>query len=69
MEWVSGLGGNVVATLPFLASFLDKPCDPSPYTPVSRLFWNEFYIDVTRVPEMARCPEAQVARRGHRVQG
>jgi len=56
--WVSGLGGNVVATLPFLASFLDRPCDPSPYTPVSRLFWNEFYIDVTKAPEMARCPEA-----------
>ena len=52
-------GGNVVGTLPFLASFLDKPCDPSPYTPVSRLFWNEFYLDLTRVPEMARCPEAQ----------
>ena len=58
MDWVSDLGGNVVATLPFLASFLDRPCDPSPYTPVSRLFWNEFYIDVTKVPEMARCPEA-----------
>ncbi|MBN2099599.1 MAG: 4-alpha-glucanotransferase [Dehalococcoidia bacterium] len=58
MGWVSGLGGNFVATLPFLASFLDKPCDPSPYKPVSRLFWNEFYIDVTKVPEMALCPEA-----------
>jgi len=59
MEWVSSLGGNVVGTLPFLASFLDDPCDPSPYTPVSRLFWNEFYIDVSRVPEMTRCAEAQ----------
>ena len=59
MEWVSSLGGNVVATLPFLASFLDNPCDSSPYTPVSRLFWNEFYIDVLRVPEMTHCPETQ----------
>lgn len=58
MDWVSGLGGSVIATLPVLASFLDKPCDPSPYTPVSRLFWNEFYVDVTAVPEMRRCPEA-----------
>ena len=58
MDWVSGLGGNVVATLPCLASFLDNPCDPSPYTPVSRLFWNELYIDVTKVPEMSLCPEA-----------
>ncbi len=60
IEWVGNLGGNLVATLPFLAAFLDKPCDPSPYTPVSRLFWNELYVDVTRVPEMTRCPEAQV---------
>lgn len=60
IEWVGNLGGNLVATLPFLATFLDKPCDPSPYTPVSRLFWNELYLDVTRVPEMMRCPEAQV---------
>jgi 4-alpha-glucanotransferase len=60
VEWVGNLGGNIVGTLPFLAAFLDKPCDPSPYAPVSRLFWNELYVDVTRVPEMTRCPEAQV---------
>ncbi len=59
MEWVAGLGGRVVGTLPFLASFLDRPCDPSPYAPVSRLFWNEFYLDVSKVPEMASCPGAQ----------
>ncbi|MFQ6031233.1 MAG: 4-alpha-glucanotransferase, partial [Dehalococcoidia bacterium] len=49
-EWVSRRGGGVVATLPFLASFLDEPFQPSPYVPVSRLFWNEFFLDVTRVP-------------------
>ena len=59
MEWVAGLGGRIVGTLPFLASFLDSPCDPSPYTPVSRLFWNEMYLDVARVPEMAACAEAR----------
>ncbi len=58
-EWVSSLGGSFVATLPFLASFLDKPCDPSPYTPVSRLFWNELFIDVMKIPEMAGCAEAR----------
>lgn len=56
-EWVGKLGGGVVATLPFLASFLDKPFEPSPYTPASRLFWNEFYIDVKRVPEVNLYPE------------
>jgi 4-alpha-glucanotransferase len=59
LEWVAELGGSVVATLPLLASFLDQPLNPSPYAPVSRLFWNEFYIDVTRVPELERCPSAQ----------
>lgn len=58
-EWVRGLGGQVVGTLPLLAAQLDEPCDPSPYAPVSRLFWNEFYIDVAGVPELENCPEAQ----------
>ena len=51
-EWTAGLGGGVVATLPLLASFLDEPCEPSPYAPASRLFWNELYIDPRRLPEM-----------------
>jgi 4-alpha-glucanotransferase len=42
-----------------LASFLDHPLEPSPYAPVSRLFWNDFYIDLTRVPELEGCPSAQ----------
>ena len=41
---VSELGGDVVGTLPLLAAFLDEPFDPSPYAPVSRLFWNELYV-------------------------
>lgn len=58
-EWVSGLGGQVVGTLPLLASYLDEPFEPSPYAPASRLFWNEFYLDPERLPEFARCPSAR----------
>jgi 4-alpha-glucanotransferase len=47
-EWVESLGGSVVATLPMLAAMNDEP---SPYSPSSRLFWNEMYLDVTRLPE------------------
>lgn len=58
-DWVSELGGKVVATLPLLTAFLDDPFDPSPYAPVSRLFWNEFYIDITQIPELQHCQDAQ----------
>jgi 4-alpha-glucanotransferase len=58
-EWVAKLGGGMVATLPLLAAFLDEPFEPGPYSPASRLFWNEFYLDVLRIPELRRCPSAQ----------
>ncbi len=53
MDWMNQLGGSVAATLPLLGAFLDEPFEPSPYSPATRLFWNEFYIDVQRVPEFA----------------
>jgi len=57
--WVATLGGALVGTLPLLAAFLDEPFDPSPYAPASRLFWNEFYLDLTRIPELERSPAAK----------
>ncbi len=59
-EWTASLGGGVVATLPMLAAFLDEPCEPSPYAPASRLFWNELYLDPWRLPE---AQDSQPARR------
>jgi 4-alpha-glucanotransferase len=49
----------MVATLPLLSAFLAEPFIPSPYSPASRLFWNEIYLDVCRLPELAGCPSAQ----------
>ena len=60
-EWVDGLGGKVVGTLPLLATFLDSPCDPSPYQPVSRRWWNELYLDLPARPEVQDCPAALAA--------
>lgn len=37
-----------VGTLPLFSSFVDEP---SPYSPVSRLFWNELYVDLRVAPE------------------
>ncbi|HSJ05110.1 MAG TPA: 4-alpha-glucanotransferase, partial [Longimicrobiales bacterium] len=49
-DWIASLGGGFVSTLPLLATFLDAPFEPSPYSPASRLFWNELFLDVRRVP-------------------
>lgn len=59
LHWTRGLGGNFVGTLPLLSAFMDEPFAPSPYEPVSRLFWNEFYLDLTRVEEFKKDPGAQ----------
>lgn len=58
-RWVSDYGGSHLATLPLLASFLDEPFEPSPYLPVSRLFWNELFVDVEAVPELQNCRPAR----------
>jgi len=50
-DWVKGLGGSFVGTLPLLAAYLSEPFEYSPYVPASRLFWNEFYVDPRRLPE------------------
>jgi 4-alpha-glucanotransferase len=42
-------GGRYVATLPILAAFLDEPCAFSPYSPASRFYWNELYLDLHRL--------------------
>ena len=61
-RWVEGLGGSVTATLPLFAQFLDESMlEPSPYSPASRLFWNETYIDVTRAPGLEASDAAREA--------
>lgn len=58
IDWAAEQGASLVAALPMLASN-DVAADPSPYSPTSRFFWNEFYVDVTRLPELARSPDAR----------
>jgi len=58
-ETMNSLGAGVVASLPLLPVKLRGRIDPSPYAPVSRLFWNEFHLDIESIPELTRCRKAQ----------
>jgi 4-alpha-glucanotransferase len=42
-------GGSYVSVLPLLAAFLDEPYAFSPYSPASRLYWNELYLDLGKI--------------------
>ncbi|NNN18195.1 MAG: hypothetical protein HKL79_07535, partial [Thermoplasmata archaeon] len=53
-RWAARHGASVLATLPLLPAFLDRPYEPSPYRPVSHRFWNEVYLDPTETPEFRR---------------
>jgi 4-alpha-glucanotransferase len=57
--WTAGYGGATVGSTPLFAAFLDRPFDPSPYAPVSRLYWNELYVDPVAVPELEASAEAR----------
>jgi len=59
IEWTAGQGAGFFGTLPLFPTFLDEPLDPSPYSPVSRLFWNEFYLDPTLSPQWSASVDAQ----------
>ena len=52
-EWIGAAGGSVISTLPLLEAFTLDPCEPSPYRPVSRRFWNELFIEPSWVPGTA----------------
>lgn len=45
-RWVGSRGGDLVTVLPLLPTFNQAPAEPSPYAPVSRLFWSELILDL-----------------------
>ena len=45
-RWVRERGGDLVTVLPLLPTFNEAPPEPSPYSPVSRLFWSEVILDL-----------------------
>jgi len=62
--WVRQQGGVFAGTLPLLATFAREPwADASPYLPVSRSMWNELFVDVEALPELAASPAARAELR------
>jgi 4-alpha-glucanotransferase len=58
-EWTADAGGEFVGINP-LHALRNDATHISPYSPVTRLFRNPLYIDVTSVPEFAHSPAARV---------
>ncbi len=45
-RWLRERGGDLVTALPLLPTFNSTHPEPSPYSPVSRLFWSELILDL-----------------------
>jgi 4-alpha-glucanotransferase len=60
VEWAGkGLGAGVIGLSPLHALQNTAPYHISPYAPYSRLYLNELYIDIERLPEFYGSEEAQ----------
>jgi len=59
INWCLKVGCQVVTTLPLLATYQSNAIETSPYLPVSRLVWNEFYLDITKSPDWPNCHKAK----------
>ncbi len=61
-EKLKPLGARWIGSLPLLAGNYDSPdCDPSPYSALTRLFWNELYLDVNTLVSESDCTGAKQA--------
>lgn len=57
-------GAGFVSILPTLAGNFDsEDCDPSPYSALSRFFWNEIYLDVDQLLAQYPVPAAVKIRK------
>jgi 4-alpha-glucanotransferase len=63
-RWVAGHGGDVLMVLPLLPTFNRRPEEPSPYSPVSRLFWSELILDLESGHETTGAPARLDVARG-----
>jgi 4-alpha-glucanotransferase len=58
-QWAASLGAAFVGVNPLHALGGWGAADPSPYSPVSRIFLNVLYLSLEASPELADCQEAR----------
>ncbi|MCC2642601.1 MAG: malQ [Nitrospira sp.] len=69
VEWAGHeLGAGIIGLNPLHALKNSRPHHLSPYSPTSRLFLNELYIDVDRLPEYRTSLDAQRLRKSAEFQ-
>jgi 4-alpha-glucanotransferase len=57
-RWVGERGGDLVTVLPLVPTFNTQGPEPSPYSPVSRLFWSELILDLGQAHRPTPVPAA-----------
>ncbi len=63
-HWVAQRGGDLVTVLPLVPTFNSQPPEPSPYSPVSRLFWSELILDLGPAHRAVPAPATLDVTRG-----
>jgi 4-alpha-glucanotransferase len=63
-RWVGQRGGDLVTVLPLVPTFNTQPPEPSPYSPVSRLFWSELILDLGDAHRQVPDPSSLDVTRG-----
>jgi len=58
-QWAAEHGASMVGSLPLYPVLTERPIDPSPYLPASKLAYNELFIDVAHLPEVQTAPDVQ----------
>jgi len=63
-RWVGERGGDLVTVLPLAPTFNTQWPEPSPYSPVSRLFWSELILDLGQAHRPVPAPTVLDVTRG-----
>ena len=63
-HWVAERGGDLVTLLPLVPTFNTEWPEPSPYSPVSRLFWSELILDLGQCHRATAAPALLDITRG-----